>query len=61
MTKSVLSAANSSTQKIDQKMAEMMNKESVDLKSPDLVMIPSMNSVTGWKFVNNKHLDQIRQ
>ena len=58
---SVLSAANSSQTSIDKKMAEQMTQENQEMRNHDLVMIPSMQSNTGWTYVQAKKLEQIRK
>ena len=49
--KSVLSGANSRGSSIDKKVAEIMAAESKDFVKKDLVMVPSMKSTTGWKYI----------
>ena len=41
-------------------MAEAMNKEREDLFMPDMVMVPSKKSVTGWQYVRRDQLDAKR-
>ena len=48
----MLKAANKSPSRIDQKVAEIMSKESKEVNRPDLVMVPSKKSKTGWKYIN---------
>ena len=50
-SESVLNAASNSQSKIDKTMAEMMSSETKELMNPDLVMVPSSQSTTGWKYV----------
>ena len=38
-----------------------MSAESKEFARPDLIMIPSMQSKTGWKYVEKKQLDSIRE
>ena len=38
-------------------MAELMSKEKEDLFKPDLVMVPSFRSVTGWQYVKNDKIE----
>lgn len=38
-----------------------MNSESKDILNPSLVMVPSMNSATGWKYIQSSKLDSIRE
>ena len=38
-----------------------MNSESTKFSRQDFVMIPSLKSVTGWKYVENTELDKIRE
>ena len=59
-TKSVLKGANANQTRIDKTVAEIMNSESTKFTRQDLVMVPSLKSVTGWKYVENTELDKIR-
>ena len=55
---SVLVAARDESKKsINQDMAEMMILEKEDLFKPDLVMVPSFRSVTGWQYVKHQRID----
>lgn len=38
-------------------MAELMSKEKEELFMPDLVMVPSFRSVTGWQYVKRDRID----
>ena len=38
-----------------------MNAESKEFQRPDLIMVPSTKSTTGWKYVEKSHLDAIRE
>ena len=50
-TTSVLSGANSNGSSIDKKVAEIMAAEKKEFENKDLVMVPSMKSATGWKYI----------
>ena len=49
----LVAARDESKRTINQDMAELMSKEKEDLFKPDLVMVPSFRSVTGWQYVKN--------
>jgi len=58
-TESVLVAArDESKRSIDREMAELMSKEKEDLFKPDLVMVPSGRSVTGWHYVKRESIER---
>ena len=50
-TKSVLSGADCPGTSIDKKVAEIMAAEKKEFLKQDLVMVPSMKSTTGWKYI----------
>ena len=60
-TKSVLKGANANQTRIDKTVAEIMNSESTKFTRQDLIMVPSLKSVTGWKYIENTELDKIRE
>ena len=59
-TNSVLSGANSNGSSIDKQVAEIMAAEKKEFESKDLVMVPSMKSNTGWKYIQGDQLEKIR-
>ena len=58
---SVLSAANSSQGSIDKTIAEEMQTENQELISGDLIMVPSKQSKTGWRYLQKNQLEKIRE
>ena len=55
-TESVLVAARNPKKKINEELAKRMCEERKELFMPDLVMVPSIRSATGWKFVQQSHI-----
>lgn len=60
-TSSVLSGANASGSSIDKKVAEIMAAESKEFLNKNLIMVPSMKSNTGWKYIQGEQLEKIQQ